>query len=101
MGSRDERVVEGLLGWLVGGYLRCSRCRLYLRGAVMGQLLCHPSRYDPLLTRPRLSAFWGVSPRTLARYEKDGMPSEKQDGEVRYRFSKVQAWKQRRERMAS
>jgi hypothetical protein len=62
----------------------------------MANLVYLPTRYDPLLTRPRLSAFWGVSPRTLARYEKDGMPSEKQDGAVVYRFSAVQAWRQGR-----
>jgi hypothetical protein len=67
----------------------------------MAQIVYFPGRHDPLLTRPRLSAFWGVSPRTLARYEKDGMPSEKQDGQCVYRFSAVQAWRQRREKMSA
>jgi phage terminase Nu1 subunit (DNA packaging protein) len=67
----------------------------------MGKIVYGPWRHDPLLTRPRLSAFWNVSPRTLARYERDGMPSEKHGDEIRYRFSRVQAWRQRRERGAA
>ena len=60
----------------------------------------HTNLLSDYIDRPCLAESWGVSTRTLARYESlpDGLPSLLLGGRRMYKLESVRAWLERRER---
>ncbi len=51
-----------------------------------------PSASEPLVSRRRVSEHFGVSERTIQRWQTDGMPHLARGRTVRYRLSDCEAW---------
>lgn len=60
----------------------------------MGQLVNFPTRHEPWVTKRQLSGHFGVSPRSIERWVKEGLPSI-QVGPTkvrRFQLSVVEEW---------
>ena len=62
----------------------------------MGELVRMPTEHDPLLSKRRLAAYFGCSPRTIQRWMQEGLPSQMIDGKRRFRLSEATAWAETR-----
>jgi len=61
----------------------------------IGDLLRLPVRYDPRLslTKGQLASHWRLSPRTIERYRRAGLPAEWRNGQWRFPLSAAERWR--------
>lgn len=59
----------------------------------MGDVVQLPVAHEVWLTKRKLAAHWGVSPRTIERMMAAGLPSVYRSGKRRFRLSSAEQWR--------